>query len=151
MEYQVDVRRVEPQITAVVRRRASAQQLAQVVPQGCGEVWTYLRAARFPHPGRNLALYLDCAINLEVGVEVDQAFAGDGRVVCSQTPGGLVATAAHFGPYDRLGEAHRAVCKWCADNGHALAGPNWEVYGHWIDEWNRDPAQIRTDVYYLLQ
>src|SRR5438270_482150 len=86
MEYQICVKQVESQTTAVVRRRASPQQLAQVVPQGCGEVWAYLRAAQFPHPGRNLALYLDCDINLEVGVEVDQAFAGDGRVVCSQTP-----------------------------------------------------------------
>jgi hypothetical protein len=31
-----------------------------------------------------------------------------------------------------------------------LAGPNWEVYGHWTDEWNSDPAKIRTDVFYLL-
>ena len=28
-----------------------------------------------------------------------------------------------------------------------LAGPNWEVYGHWHD----DPSQLRTDVFYLLQ
>jgi hypothetical protein len=32
-----------------------------------------------------------------------------------------------------------------------LAGPNWEIYGHWLDEWNNDPAKIRTDVFYLLQ
>jgi hypothetical protein len=31
-----------------------------------------------------------------------------------------------------------------------LAGPNWEIYGHWQNEWNKDPSQIRTDVYYLL-
>jgi hypothetical protein len=31
-----------------------------------------------------------------------------------------------------------------------LAGPNWEVYGHWQDEWNSDPSKIRTDVFYLL-
>jgi hypothetical protein len=49
-----------------------------------------------------------------------------------------------------LGEAHRAIRDWCASEGHAAAGPNWEVYGHWIDQWNRDPSKIRTDVYYLL-
>jgi len=27
-----------------------------------------------------------------------------------------------------------------------FAGPNWEIYGHWTD----DPAQLRTDVFYLL-
>jgi effector-binding domain-containing protein len=147
MEYEVEARRVGPLITAVVRCRASQQQLAQVVPQGCGEVWAFIRASGSLHGGRHLALYLDCAINLEVGAEVDQAFVGNGRVVCSQTPAGLVATTVHFGPYNRLGDAHAAVLKWCSDNSRALAGPSWEVYGH----WNDDPAQLRTDVFYLLQ
>jgi effector-binding domain-containing protein len=147
MEYQVQVETVTSRPTAVVRRRAGPAELARVVPQGCGEVWAFIRAAGLPHPGRNLALYFDGEINLEVGVEVTQPFAGDGQVFCSCTPAGLVATAAHLGPYARLGEAHRAICKWCADHGHALAGPNWEVYGHWTD----DPAQLRTDVFYLLQ
>jgi len=31
-----------------------------------------------------------------------------------------------------------------------FAGPNWEIYGHWQSEWNTNPSQIRTDVYYLL-
>jgi hypothetical protein len=31
-----------------------------------------------------------------------------------------------------------------------LAGPNWEIYGHWIDEWNSDPTKICTDVFYLI-
>ena len=39
---------------------------------------------------------------------------------------------------------------WCRNNGYALTGPNWEIYGHWKDEWNSDPAKIATDVFYLL-
>ncbi len=147
MEYQVLVEQAASRTTAVVRTRAGRHELAQVVPQGCGEVWTFIRSSQMPHPGRNLALYLDCEINLEVGVEVTQPFAGNGRVVCSSTPAGTVATAAHFGPYDRLGGAHAAILGWCAEKGHVLAGPSWEVYGHWDD----DPAKLRTDVYYLLR
>ena len=56
----------------------------------------------------------------------------------------------HFGPYNRLGEAHQAIRDWCANHGYSLAGPNWEIYGHWLDAWNADPGQIRTDVFYLL-
>jgi effector-binding domain-containing protein len=146
MEYQVQVQQVPAQTTAVVRMRAKPDELSRVVPAACGEVWQFVRAAGLPRPGRHLALYLDGEMNIEVGVEVAGPFAGDGRVVCSSTPAGTVATAAHWGPYNRLGEAHSAVCKWCADNGHALAGPSWEVYGHWED----DPSKLRTDVYYLL-
>jgi effector-binding domain-containing protein len=147
MQYQVEVKRVEAQTTAVVRCRATPGELATVVPRGCGEVWTFMRSSGQPKPGRNLALYLDGAINLECGVEVVQPFTGNDHVCCSSTPTGLVATTAHFGPYDRLGEAHKAICEWCSEQGHAFAGPNWEVYGHWTD----DPAQLRTDVFYLLK
>jgi effector-binding domain-containing protein len=147
MEYQVSVQQVASQTTAVVRRRASVSELAQVVPQACGEVWTFVRAAQLPRPGRHVALYLDNAINLEVGAEVAQPFDGNERVFCSCTPAGRVATTMHLEPYNRLGEAHRAICQWCAAHGHALAGPCWEVYGH----WNDDPAKLRTDVFYLLQ
>jgi effector-binding domain-containing protein len=70
--------------------------------------------------------------------------------VCSATPAGAVASATHFGPYGGLGAAHDAVRTWCRENHHQLAGPSWEIYGHWQPEWNDDPSRIRTDVFYLL-
>jgi len=147
MTYLVQVKQVESQTTAVVRSKAAQSELSRVVPAGCGVVWEYLRAAKAPRPGRNLALYWDGEIHLEAGVEVDQPFTGDGHVTCSSTPAGRVATAIHLGPYQRLGEAHAAILDWCVKHGHALAGPNWEVYGHWTD----DTARLRTDVFYLLK
>lgn len=147
MEYDVHVEQMESTTTAVVRRRASLNELKTVVPQGCGEAWQFVRSAQLPRPGRNLAVYFDDAIHLECGVEVTEPFAGNERVVCSSTPAGTVATAMHLGPYHRLGEAHDAIRQWCREHGYALAGPCWELYGH----WNDDPSQLRTDVYYLLQ
>ena len=147
MEYQVEVKRVESQTTAVVRRRVKQSELPTVVPQGCGEVWAFIRANKIPQPGRHVAVYFDGAINLEVGAEVGAPFTGDGNVFCSSTPAGRVATTAHFGPYSRLGDAYSAIHKWCAAHGHTLAGPSWEIYGH----WNDDPAQLRTDVFMLLR
>jgi effector-binding domain-containing protein len=62
-----------------------------------------------------------------------------------------VATTVHLGPYQKLGEAHGAIKEWCARNGYALASPKWEIYGHWLEEWNKDPSKILTDVFYLLR
>lgn len=135
---------------AVVRRRAAPHELSRVVPEACGAVWKVVRSHPIPGAGRHVAVYLDGQINLEVGVEVDAPFAGAGEVVGSVTPAGLVATTTHRGPYGRLGEAHEAIQRWCAANGHRPAGPQWEVYGHWQDEWNADPSRITTDVFYLL-
>ena len=146
MAYQVQLTEVAAQLTGVVRLRATLEQLPTVIPQACGEVWTFFRSSGLPRPGRHLALYLDNVMNIECGVEVFQPFTGNDRVFCSKTPAGMAATAVHMGPYHLLGEAHNAVKAWCKDHGHAVTGCCWEVYGHWTD----DPTSLRTDIFYLL-
>ena len=141
---------MSPRPLAVVRSRASAQQFSKVVPDACGAVWGVVRAQQIKGAGRHVAVYLDDQINIEVGVELETPWAGHGEVVGSALPSGATATTAHFGPYNQLGAAHQAIRDWCAKHGHALAGPNWEIYGHWEDAWNSDPSKIRTDVFYLL-
>ena len=150
MKYVVRLERLSARRLAVVRRRAAPQELSKVVPDACGTVWNVIRSQQVSGAGRHVAVYLDDQINLEVGVELDGAFTGQGEVVVSATPPGLVATTTHLGPYQLLHKAYEAIHQWCAANGHVLAGPNWEVYGHWKDEWNSDPSQICTDVYSLL-
>jgi effector-binding domain-containing protein len=146
MPYEVKVGQVEPRPTAVVRRRATSDQLPGVIPAACGEVWQFIRSSGLPHTGRNMALYLDGDMNIEVGVIVSHPFSSDGPVICSATPGGMAATAIHLGPYDRIGEANRAILDWCAAQGYRVAGPSWEIYDH----WNDDPSKLRTDIFYLV-
>ena len=150
MEYDIRLEQHSGLRLAVVRRRASLQELSRVVPDACGTVWNALRAQKVTGAGRHVAVYLDDQINLEVGVELDTPFAGSGELVGSATPPGTVATTTHYGPYGLLHKAHEAIRLWCGNNGHTLAGLNWELYGHWQDEWNNDPTKIRTDIFYLL-
>jgi effector-binding domain-containing protein len=150
MEYEVRFEQQQGRPLAVVRRRARRQELAKVVPDACGLVWNVVRSQQIPGAGRHVAVYLDDQINLEIGVELEAPFAGHGEVIGSTTPAGPVATTTHYGPYQLLQKAHEAIHRWCADNGRTLAGPSWEIYGHWRDEWNSDPSKITTDVYYLL-
>jgi effector-binding domain-containing protein len=147
MEYQVHTENVAPLITAVVRRQAKQHELSKAIPQACGDVWSFVRSANLPNPGRHVAVYLDCVINFECGVEMTQPFADSDPFFCSSTPAGLVATTAHIGPYNQLGDAHKAIVDWCASRGLTLAGPNWEIYGHWADDFTK----LRTDVFYLLK
>jgi len=148
-DYVVQVQRLDSIPLAVLRGQASASELSRLVPEWCGRVWNAVRAQQVP-AGRHVAIYWDGAIRLEVGVELHGPFAEQADVVRSATPGGTVASVTHLGPYGRLGAAHAAVRDWCNAHHHGLAGPNWEIYGHWQREWDADPSQIRTDVFYLL-
>ena len=147
--YAVQVQQLESVPLAVIRRQAKASELSRVVPECCGLVWNAVRA-QDAKGGRHVAIYWDGSIRLEVGVELAGPFTDHGEVVRSATPAGAVAWATHLGSYAGLGAAHEAVRRWCQDNDRRLAGPSWEIYGHWRDEWNTDPSQIRTDVFYLL-
>jgi effector-binding domain-containing protein len=145
----VQLQRLNSVPLAVIRRQASASQLSRVVPECCGLVWNAIRAQQ-AQAGRHVAVYWDGSIPIEVGVELLGPFVEHGEVVRSATPAGAVAFTTYLGPYSGLGAAHDAVRQWCKANNHRLAGPNWEIYGHWQNEWNTDPSQIRTDVYYQL-
>jgi effector-binding domain-containing protein len=136
---------------AVIRRRARPEEFSKVIPEACGIVWGVLRSQQIKGAGRHVAVYLDDEVNLEIGVEMAAPFVGHGEVVGSSLPAGSAACVAHFGPYQKLRDAHLAIQVWCAGHGYALAGPNWEIYGHFVDEWNRDPFKIRTDVFYVLK
>ena len=139
------------QLLATVRRTATLPELKKVVPEACGLVWKTLKDEQVTGAGRLVALYWDSVMNLEVGVEVDQPYTGQGEVRASSTPAGTVVVLDHLGPYEGLAEAHQLLRDFCKENGHEIAGPAWETYGHWVKEWQDDPSQIWTEIAYLLK
>lgn len=151
MRYQIELAHSEPIHTAVIRGRVRPQELTQFVPTACGEVWSFVRSAKLPRPGRHCALYLDDHGSVEVGAEVSEPFVGNDRVHCSKLPAGRVVSTVHFGPYSLLREAHTAIHKWCAEQQQQLSGISWELYGYWQVSWNVDSSKIRTDVFHLLR
>jgi effector-binding domain-containing protein len=145
----VQIQRLASIPLAVIRRQAKPADLSRLVPECCGLVWNVVRAQK-TKAGRHVAIYWDGSIRLEVGVELQGPFSEQGEVVRSATPAGLVASTTYLGPYAGLGAGHDAVHQWCLANNHRLAGPSWEIYGHWESGWDADPSRIRTDIYYLL-
>jgi effector-binding domain-containing protein len=149
MPYQVQLASLESIPLAVVRRTVARGQLSAAVRDGCGRAFDFARRHQLK-AGRNVAVYWDGSIRLEAGVELPSAFEEGEGIVRSATPPGLTAFVTHIGPYEQLGAAHAAIREWCAQQGHRLAGANWEIYGHWQPEWNADPARIHTDLFYQV-
>ena len=145
----IGLEEVRPQqLVAVIGEVAMADIPAKMMTK-MDAVWAFVRAHGITGTGHNVWLYRprpDGRMDVEVGVQVAAPVAVEGDVVLRQTPGGTAAHTFHYGEYDALPGVYRAVFEWCAENGHALAGVNWEVYGDWHD----DPAKRRTDVYCLV-
>src|SRR5438132_12458479 len=87
MSYDVQLQQLDRVPLAVIRRQSGASELARVVPECCGLVWNAVRAQQV-RASRHVAIYWDCNIRLEVGVELDGPFAEHGEVVHSATPAG---------------------------------------------------------------
>ena len=146
MSYQVTVTDVAARPTAVVAATTTWREFPALWKELSSEVWACLRAGGVERGCPNVMLYRDDVPHVEVGVELRQPCSLTGRVVASALPAGQVAMTVHRGPYAGLASAHRAVLDWCAAQGRRLAGPRWEIYG----PHRADPAELTTEVYYLL-
>ena len=146
----IEVRELVSVPLAVIHRRADSHDLARLVPECCGRVWSALQAQGV-RGGRHVAVYWDDAIHVSIGVEALGPFREEGELIADATPSGEIASTTFLGPYAMLGAAHDAVLAWCHANGRRVAGPRWELYGHWEREWDAHPERIRTDVCYLLE
>jgi effector-binding domain-containing protein len=137
---------------AAVMARLPMSEVPRRFAEYLDQVYAAARGGAIQLDGQNIFVYRggagsDGASDVEFGVGVTTPFASAGPVRYSTLPAGEVAATTHWGEYGGLGAAHDAVIAWCQAHGRELAGPRWEVYGHWSD----DPARRRTDVYYLLR
>jgi effector-binding domain-containing protein len=147
MEPAVTVATVPERPTAVVAAVTTWQDFPSQWKPMLDQVYACLSRHGSAGQGCNIMLYKDATPQVEVGVELIAPCALDSPVIRSSLPAGQVAMTVHRGPYGELGRAHEAVAQWCAASGLELAGPRWEIYG----DWREDPADLETEVYYLLR
>ena len=148
--HEVTLRQASPRGMATVRARVPASEVGARFRTYLDRVYAAGRSGALRLDGQNIFVYRDVQgahdeLDVEFGVGVTAPFAAVGDVVYSVTSAGTVATTTHWGDYGALGDAHAALVAWCRSRDIALAGPRWEVYGHW-----REGAVPRTDIYYLV-
>ena len=144
---------IEPRPTAVVAETTTWKEFPSHWGRLLDEVYRFVRGRPELATGhgeerwQNVMLYKDDRPDVEVGVLVSAAFEPHGRVTASALPGGEAAVALHRGDYGRLGDTHDAIRKYVAAEGRDLAGPCWEIYGH----FRPDPSDLETEVFWLLR
>ena len=140
-----------PRSIAAVHARLPAGTVSASFRRYLDQVYAAAKAGAVHLDGQNVFVYRDATdgstdVEVAFGVGVTAPFAPIGAVVPTSLPVGEVATATHWGNYAELGAAHRAIIDWCRAHERGIAGPRWEIYGHWTD----DESRLRTDVLYLL-
>jgi effector-binding domain-containing protein len=150
MTYAVALQLAQPRSIAAVRARLPLRDVPRRFADFLNQVYAASRTGAIELDGQNIFVYRGDAhgeADVEFAVGTPRSFDQIGDVVYSATPSGEVATTTHWGDYANLATAHDAVLAWCRSQGRSIAGPRWEVYGHWSD----NPATRRTDIFYLLK
>lgn len=150
--YPVSVQHAAPRSIAVVQARLAVPDISALFASYLDQVYAAARAGAVQLDGQNIFVYRDAPnqpdhVDVAFGVGIKSPCTPYGNVLSVQLPFGEVAATTHWGAYAGLGAAHGAVIAWCRTHGRVPAGTRWEVYGHWTE----DAAQLRTDVYYLLE
>ena len=150
MAIEVRTEQATPRRLAAVRSVTTPRDLRQTIGRSLGIVWPAVReqGVRFGH---NVFVYHNRepgTLLVELGVEILGDFIASGEIEIVHTPSGEVATASYYGDdYSQMDPVYQALGQWCASNGRRRAGVNWEIYGDPAE----DPAQTRTDIYFLLE
>lgn len=150
MTYQIETRTLEPQPIVLMRRECTPDEIQETLAQALPGAFGYVIERGQQPVGPPLTRYLSHdpeagKMVIEGACPVATPLEGEGDIEAGELPGGEVAFTWHVGPYDRLGEAHTALCEWLAENGRQAAGPPWEVY--WTDPGQEpDPGKWRTEV-----
>ncbi len=136
---------------AAVSARLHVNRVAAEFAPYLNQVYAAAATGAVHLDGQNVFIYRDVPglpgeVDADFGVGVTEPFKSVAPLRMIELPGGLAAMTTHRGSYARLGDAYAAVIEWCRANGRPLAGPRWEVYGH----WTADESKLQTDVYYLL-
>ena len=150
LPYQVSEVTVAARPVAGVRAQVARGRVGQEFGRYLDQVYAAARAGAVALDGQNIFIYrsaTDTQLTVDFCVGAAAPFAATGAVQPLETPSGVAAMTTHHGDYARMGDANAAIVAWCRANDRVRAGPSWEVYGH----WHADPAQLRTDVYYLLK
>ena len=133
-----------------MRRLIQSIPFGGQIQAGLGELHAHLATQPDVERGFNVGVYLsptfEVGARVEIGVEVGQRFEASSEVRRLELLQGSVARTVHRGPYHELGRAHQALRDWAECSDSTLAGPHWEIYGHWTN----DESRLETDVVYLL-
>ncbi|MCK0112142.1 GyrI-like domain-containing protein [Ornithinimicrobium sp. F0845] len=140
------------QPTAVVRRTGGMEELRDFYDSAYGAVAQALGRQGVAPAGAAFGYYLSMPterFDLEAGFPTAAPISGDGDVVASELPAGVVACGVHAGGFEGLGDSWGALMAWVAEQGRTPEGRMWEVY---VTEPtpDSDPETMRTELYLLL-
>ncbi len=152
-EPQVEDLQAQPYVA--INTQTTLQALGSVLPQLLGEVFAWLAKQGVASAGppfiRYLVIDMKAVLDIEVGVSVANANAGDDRIHAGVLPAGRYATLIYTGVKNGI-ESNKALLDWGAKQG--LTWESWQVgngegfggrFEFFLTDPNQEPDQAKWE------
>ena len=153
-DYQVIIKKVEPQTIASIRDvLPSYSDIGQLY----GEIFGYLGSQGITIPaGPTIFIchdteYKEKDVDVEAAVPISKNIPNAGRISVYELPGlEQAACTIYKGPYEDIGEAYSAIMSWVESNGYQITGPDRELYLTSPADTD-DPNQYVTEIQFPVK
>ncbi|MGA2822745.1 MAG: GyrI-like domain-containing protein [Bacteroidales bacterium] len=143
------------QTVLLIRDSAGPKTYNQIFGKGYGEIMQFIKANRLQCKGSPFAIYIkyDTVTMfsiMDMGIPVEKAEKGKGRIRVAKIPPGNAVAAYYFGPYDKIHPVYNALHQYCKESGKVIAGGPWEIYV--TDPMTeKDPMKVETDILFPVK
>lgn len=131
MNYEIRTIELAEQPTIVVKRRAKVSEVGAILARDLPRIFHFVSQSGGQIAGapftRDLS-FKDGVFEFEAGLPLVQAISGTDEFYSSKLDGGKFATTSHYGSYEQLPEAHKALVMWLKANNHSVQFPMWDQY-----------------------
>lgn len=135
-----------------IRTHSPVESLSDIFGRGYGEIFHVVERQGQQPIGPPFCIYhnMDMSnLDIEFGFPVVSPMDSDGRVKCTEMPGGQFATYKHVGPYDAIESAYNTLGAWIDRKGYDICGDAFEVYLN--DPAETPPEQLETQIYFPVR
>ncbi|MEI6898569.1 MAG: GyrI-like domain-containing protein [Bacteroidota bacterium] len=128
---------------------------SQVMGKAYGDLFAFVAAGKLKVTGAPFAIYLKWdsvtfASVMDIGIPVEKAEKGKGRIRVEKIPAQKAIQATYFGPYDKIAPVYNALHQYLKEGGLVEAGGPWEVYV--TDPMKeKDPSKLETHVLFPIK
>ncbi|MEI8007356.1 MAG: SRPBCC family protein [Bacteroidota bacterium] len=146
---------MQAQVTLLVMDSAGPKTYSQVMGKGFGELMGYVKANKLKCTGAPFAIYIKydtVTMNsvFNMGIPVEKADKGKGRVKVENFPAMNIVKAYYFGPYDKTAAVYLNLHQYVKEAELQIAGGPWEIY---ITDpmTEKDPSKVETDILFPVK
>jgi effector-binding domain-containing protein len=151
----IEEKMMPEQVVLLIRDSAGPATYGQIMGKAFGEVMGFVKSNKLVCTSTPFAIYLrwDSVTMfsvMDLGVAVEKAEQGKGRVRVEKIPSQQVAIAHYFGAYNKTAPIYYILDQYIKESGKQQAGGPWEIY---ITDPTtvKDTAQWATDILFPVK